>query len=335
MVKPRRTVAELQPGERIDDNTFRVAQKDLRTTNTGSLYIHIVIADATGQMVARMWSATQEMFDSIPDGGLMHFRGRVENYKNNRQFIIDGMRIADPGSVDPSDFLPRTKFDSDVMWNEVKEILRSIENADVRALIAKFVNDARFAADFKRAPAAISFHHAFIGGLLEHTRNLLRLAKAVCPLYPEVSRDLVLAGIFLHDSGKTRELAYQTNLEYTDEGQLLGHITQAVIHVHDICRQLETESGRPFPPQIELALKHIILAHHGKYEFGSPKLPAIPEAMMVHYLDNLDAKLNMFADAVSNDNDAASRWTSFVKAIETKVYKPDIMGIRNRPTTGS
>lgn len=326
----RRSIAELQAGDRIEDGIYRVQQKDLRTSSNGSLYIHIVMADSTGQLLARMWNATQETYDSIPEGGLLHFRGRVENYKGNRQFIIDGMRAVDPGSVDPRAFLPATRHDVAVMWNEVKDILRSIENPCVLALLGKFINDARFAQDFQQAPAAVQMHHAYLGGLLEHTLNLLRLAQVVCPLYPQISRDLVLASIFLHDAGKTREFNYSTNFEYTSEGQLLGHIVQIVMAVHDRCREVERESGKPFPAAIETALKHIILAHHGRYEFGSPRLPATAEAILVHYLDNLDAKVNMVFEAIAGDADAQAEWTNYVKALETRVFKVDVMGIRNR-----
>jgi 3'-5' exoribonuclease len=325
---PRRNVNELQAGDRIDGQVFRVAQKDLRTTNNGGLYIHVVIADATGQMVARMWQASQEIYDSMPEGGLLHFRGRVENYKNNRQFIIDGVQQIEPGSFDPSEFLPRGRQDVEALWNEVKEKLRGIKSRDLLRLIAKFVTDEKFTADFKRAPAAVQMHHAYLGGLVEHTRNLLRLAELICPLYPHVSADLVYAGIFLHDAGKVRELAFETNFEYTNEGQLLGHITQAVLWIHDKCRELERETGQPFPADCEMALKHIILAHHGKYEFGSPRLPATAEAIMVHYLDNLDAKLAMINEAILGDTDAASAWTSYVKALETRVFKVDVLGTR-------
>lgn len=324
----RPSIAGLQAGQRVDDVVFRVAQKDLRTTSNGGLYIHAVIADATGEMLARMWQASQEIYDSIPDGGLLHFRGRVESYKGNPQFIIDGVRAVEPGSVDPSAFLPSTPYDTEVLWQRVKDILRTIQSRDVLALIGKFVNDAAFVENFKRAPAAVQMHHAYLGGLLEHTHNLLRLADAICPLYPKVSRDLVLAGILLHDAGKVRELAYESNLEYTSEGQLLGHIVQCVLWMHEKCREIEQETGQPFPKQIELTLKHIILAHHGKYEFGSPRLPATPEAFVVHYVDNLDAKLAMTFDAIEHDTDAASEWTSYVRAIESRVFKPDVMGIR-------
>jgi 3'-5' exoribonuclease len=324
----RRQVADLQAGERVDDQVFRVAQKELRTTSNGSLYVHAVIADGSGQMVARMWQASDEIYQSIPEGGLLHFRGRVESYKGNRQFIIDGVRQVEPGTFDPAEFLPKTAHDVDALWNQVKELLRGIKHRDLLALVGTFVNDAEFVAGFKRAPAAVQLHHAHVGGLLEHTRNLLRLAQAVCPLYPEVSSDLLLAGILLHDAGKVQELAYDTNIEYTSDGQLLGHIVQGVLWMHDKCRALERESGRPFPHDVETALKHLILAHHGKYEFGSPRLPATAEAIMLHYLDNLDAKLAMVFEALAGDTDASSEWTGYVRALESRIYKPDVMGTR-------
>jgi 3'-5' exoribonuclease len=325
----RRNLADLQAGERVEDEVFRVAQKDLRTTSNGSLYIHAVLGDSTGEMLARMWQATQEIYDSMPEGGLLRFRGRIESYKGNRQFIIDGLRAVEPDSVDPSDFLPSTSEDVDALWDQVKEILRTVENRHLLALVGKFVNDDEFVRDFKRAPAAVQMHHAYLGGLLEHTRNLLRLAEVVCPLYPDVSRDLVVVAIFLHDAGKVRELVYETNLEYSNEGQLVGHIVQCVIWIHDKCRALEAETGEPFPKDIETVLKHLILAHHGKYEFGSPRLPAIPEAFVVHYLDNLDAKLAMTFEAIESDPDANSDWTSYIRAIESRVFKPDVMNIRH------
>ncbi len=317
-------IADLQAGERVDDQVFRVAQKDLRTTTNGSLYIHAVLADGSGQMVARMWQASQEIYDSMPEGGLLHFRGRVESYKGNRQFIIDGVRQVEAGTFDPAEFLPAGKHDVDALWNQVKELLRGIRNRDVLALVGKFVSDAEFVRSLKRAPAAVQMHHAYLGGLLEHTRNLLRLAQVVCPLYPQVSSDLLLAGIFLHDIGKVRELAFDTNIEYTTEGQLVGHIVQGVLWMHDHCRALERETGRPFPHELETALKHLILAHHGKYEFGSPRLPATAEAIMLHYLDNLDAKLAMVFEAIAGDTDAASEWTGYIRALESRIYKPGV-----------
>ncbi|MGD8454110.1 MAG: HD domain-containing protein [Phycisphaerae bacterium] len=326
-----RNVTSLKPGERIEDQVYRIASKELRTTSNGSLYVHAVLADATGQILGRMWNASQEIYDSIPEGGFLLFRGRVESYKGKPQFIIDGLRAVDEGTFDASDFLPATKADVAALWNELKDILRAIQHRDLRNLVARFINDEDFARQFQRAPAAMALHQAWLGGLLEHTVNLLRLARAICPLYPQVSQDLVLAGVFLHDAGKTRELAYTTNFEYTNEGQLIGHITQTVLWIQQTVSAMEAESGQPFPPDVLMLLQHIILAHHGKYEFGSPRLPATPEAMLIHYLDNLDAKLNMMFEAIESDPDAASDWTSYIRAIETKVFKPDVMGTRPAP----
>jgi 3'-5' exoribonuclease len=317
----KQNIIHLEPGQRIEDEVYRVAQKDLRTTTSGGLYIHMVLADATGEMLARIWNASQELYDTIPDGGFLRFRGRVESYKGHRQFIVDGMRQVPPNEVNPAEFLPATK---------VKEILRTIENPWVLKLAAKFINDEAFARAFQRAPAAISNHHAYLGGLLEHTLNLLELAVLICPRYPDVSRDLVLIGVFLHDCGKTAELGYESNFVYTNAGQLVGHITQAVIWITQKIREIEQETGQPFPQDIGDAIVHIVLSHHGRYEYGSPRLPSMAEAFVVHYLDNLDAKLNMVFDAIEHDPDRDGQWTGYLKTLETKIFKPDIMGIRVR-----
>lgn len=326
----KQNIVHLEPGQRVDDEVYRVAQKDLRTTTSGSHYIHVVLADATGEMLGRVWNASPELYETIPDGGFMHFRGRVENYKGHRQFIIDGMRGVRPGEVNPTDFLPATKRNVEEMWARVKEIMRTMQDPHLLRLAGKFINDDKFARDFQRAPAAISNHHAYLGGLLEHTLNLLELACLVCPRYPDVSRDLVLMGVFLHDCGKTVELGFETNFIYTSPGQLVGHITQAVIWISQKVREIELDTGLPYPPAIADAVIHIVLAHHGRYEFASPRLPAMAEAFVVHYLDNLDAKLNMVFEAIDMDPDKDSEWTGYLKTLETKVFKPDIMGIRRR-----
>lgn len=322
---PRRPLAELKPGDRVEDEIFRVVQKDLRTTNNGGMYIHAVLADQSGQMVARMWNATQAYFDSIGENGLMHLRGRVESYRGKPQFIIDGMRSVEPGTVDASEFLPRTRFDVDQMWQRLLEIVGAIADPHLSSLVTRFARDPVFSQRFRTAPAARNLHHAYIGGLLEHTLNLLELAELVLPRYPQVSADLVRAGIFFHDCGKTAELSYESNFDYTSEGQLLGHIVQACTWVHEAARQISAESGKPFPRDVLMALQHIIVAHHGRYEFGSPRLPATPEAFMVHYLDNLDAKLHMVFSAIENDADDSSDWTQWIAALETRVFKPDVL----------
>ncbi|MEK7731141.1 MAG: HD domain-containing protein [Planctomycetota bacterium] len=324
----RRFISELKAGERIEDEVFLIRSKDLRTTTQGGLYIHAVLMDRTGQLVARAWQATEEMFQGMPEGGFMRFKGRTENYKGNMQFIIDAIRPAEPGSFEFADFLPVTKNDINKMWMRLLQIVRGIKHPDLAALLHEFIIDEELMTRFRKAPAAATLHHAYIGGLLEHTLSLLEIALVVIPHYPKLSLDLVLTGLFLHDIGKSTELSYETAIGYTDDGQLLGHIVQAVIWVEKKAEAAAKRTGRPFPDQLRWVLEHIILSHHGKYEFGSPKLPAVPEAVAIHHLDNLDAKVHMFLAEIENDRDPASPWTNFNRALETKVYKPDIMGTR-------
>jgi 3'-5' exoribonuclease len=325
---PHRFIKDIKAGERLDDVVFRVHAKDLRTTTNGSLYIHAVLADCTGQMLARQWQATEELFAQLAENGFMRFKGRAENYKGNLQFIIDAMQPAEPGSFTVADFLPTTKHDVEKMWSRVTEILRGVKDKALSALISEFLADKALMANFCKAPAALSLHHAYLGGLLEHTLSVLEVALRVIPHYSKLSLDLVLTGVFLHDIGKSRELTFDTNIGYSDEGQLVGHITQAVIWIDRKADAAAKRLGGPFPEEVKNVLQHIILSHHGKYEFGSPKLPAVPEAVAIHYLDNLDAKVTMFLAEIENDADPVGHWTNYNRALETKVYKPDVMGVR-------
>lgn len=324
----RRFITDLRPGERVEDEVFLIRSKDLRTTTQGGLYIHAVLGDRTGQLVARQWQASEESFTAMPEGGFMRFKGRAENYKGNLQFIIDGMRPAEAGSFDLADFLAVSPHDPQKMWARLMEILEGIRHPDLAAIVQAFLSDEGLMAKFRRAPAAMNMHHAYLGGLLEHTVQLLELALRVMPLYPKLSLDLVLTGLFLHDIGKAEELNCETSFDYSDHGQLLGHIVLATMWIEKKADAVAQQRGKPFPAEVRWALQHIVLSHHGQYQFGSPKLPAIPEAMAVHYLDNLDAKVTMFLSEIANDRDPAARWTNYHKALETRIFKPDVMGTR-------
>lgn len=326
----RISIKDLRAGDRLDDQVFLIRSKDLRTTNQGALYIHTILVDATGQIPARIWQATEAQFLTMPEGGFLRFKGRAESYKGNLQFIIDGMKAAEPGSVDLTEFLPSTDQDVGQMWKRVKEILRQIKDPHVLALLSEFIKDEKIIDAFQNSPAAMQLHHAYIGGLLEHTLNVLELALLVMPRYPKVSTDLVLAGVFLHDLAKTEELACDTAFSYTRRGQLVGHVVQCAIWIEQKCKDVEKATNEPFPPEIRDALQHIILAHHGQYEFGSPKLPAMPEAIAVHYLDNIDAKLYQFTDKILRDPNPDSEWTQYVHTLNTKVFKTDVLGIREK-----
>jgi len=323
MAKPRRYIADLQPGDVVEDQVFVISRKELRKAQNGSMYIAITVGDKTGRMPARLWQATEGMYNSIPEGGFLRLRGRTEEYRGEVQLIIEGINPVDPKTVDLAELLPHTQRDIEQMWARTLEILRTISNRDILHLIKQFVTDEQIVHDFKRAPAAVAYHHAYIGGLLEHTLNMLEIAEAILPRYPQVNRDLVLAGIFLHDIGKIRELSYAASFDYTDEGQLVGHITQGAILIEQKAAQAEAELGRPFPSDLKQVLQHIVLSHHGSFEFGSPKVPATSEAAMVHYIDVLDAKMQAYIDAVESDRDEQSNWTPWVRCLGTKVYKPD------------
>ncbi|MGD2108672.1 MAG: HD domain-containing protein [Phycisphaerae bacterium] len=323
-----RFINELRAGERLEDEVFLIQSKDLRTTTQGSLYVHAILADRTGQLVSRQWQATEAGFQQMPEGGFLRLTGRVENYKGNLQFIIDAFRPAEAGTYEIGDFLPATERDVEKMWERLVEIVRGIKHEDLRALVEAFLADESLTAAFRRAPAAVAMHHAYIGGLLEHTLSLLEVALRVIPLYPKLSLDLVLCGIFLHDIGKARELRFETNIGYSDEGQLVGHISQAVVWIDRKAEIAARETGRPFPSALLWAVQHIVLSHHGSYEFGSPRLPAFPEAIVIHYLDNLDAKVNMFLSEIEKDSDPSSHWTNYHRALATKIFKPDLMGTR-------
>lgn len=317
-------ISDLKPGEVIEDQAFLIASKDLRTTSQGSLYIHAILADRSGQVPARMWQATQGLFDAMPEGGFIRLRGRAENYKGNLQFIIDAVRPVDTKDVNLEEFLPRTDKDVEAMWARLLEIMRNVKNEHLLALVAEFVHDEKLVKAFKRAPAATQLHHAYLGGLLEHTLSVLELAMVVVPRYPDLSQDLVLVGILLHDMGKTAELSYETSFGYTDEGQLIGHLVQAAVWVDRGAEAVEAKTGKPFPRDLKAVLQHIILSHHGTHEFGSPKLPAVPEAVLIHHLDNIDAKMNYMFRLIRSDLDDNSDWTQFNRSLSTKVYKRDV-----------
>ena len=325
----RRFIADCKPGEQIDDEVFLIKSKDLRRTTQGSLYIHAVLTDRTGEMVARAWQASESMFNALPEGGFIRLKGRVESYKGNLQFIIEAIRTVEESEIDVGDFLPRTKKDIDVMWARTQEILGDIKHPALVELVKEFLADDDLMTRFRKAPAAMTMHHAFVGGLLEHTLNVLELAVRVIPLYPELSLDLVVMGVWLHDMGKAAELACDRAIEYTDQGQLIGHITLVYSWIERKADAVAERTGEPFPEQIKWCLQHIVLSHHGRYEFGSPKLPAIPEAIAVHHLDNLDAKVSMYLSEIAGDPNPTGKWTNYKRALETKIYKPDVMGVRS------
>jgi 3'-5' exoribonuclease len=316
---------DAQPGDLIED-VYVLTNKQFAAASNGSQYLKGLIGDRTTTITARMWKCTRETFTALPDDGFVRLRGRVENYQNNLQIIVEQFWHAKPETFDVADLIPHTTRDIPQMFGKLVEILGKIRNRHLKAVIDAYLADEKLMADFRHAPAAMSFHHAFLGGLLEHTLNAVEVAEAVAPFYPGLNRDLVIAGIFLHDIAKTWELTYETSFGYSDGGQLIGHIVKATMWVEEKRKAAEEKIGEPIPQPLIDVLQHIILSHHGETEFGSPKTPATPEALAVHAIENMDAKLMMALGACRGaaPNGIDSNWTEYMKAFGGKMYRPDV-----------
>jgi 3'-5' exoribonuclease len=314
-------VNQIGPGETINA-IYVVRDPILRSTTRGDLYIAMFLCDRTGQVNGRMWQASEVVYKSLPKPGFVHVQGRSELYQNNLQVVVNNIAAIDPSKVNVEDYLARTSKDCNLMFKEVREIVGGIRNPHLAALCQAFLDDKALMQSFCNAPGGMKMHHDCIGGLLEHTHNMLRVAKAILPLYPQVQGDLVLAGIFLHDIGKTEELAYDMAFSYTDSGQLIGHISKSLLMIHRKAEALQA-GGTTIDPTVLDALSHIILSHHGTYEFGSPKLPATAEAFMVCYLDNLDAKIDQVTSAIDAEV-SESNWTAWQSTLGTRLYRKRI-----------
>ena len=314
-------INEIEPGETIND-IYMVREPILRSTTRGDLYIAMFLSDRTGQTNGRMWQATETIYKALPKPGFVHIQGRSELYQNNLQIIINNISVVDADNVDVDDFLAKTDKDTGKMLEEVKKTVSRIKNPHLKALAEEFLADTELMEKFCNAPGGMKLHHNYIGGLLEHTHNMLCAALAILPLYPDVQSDLVLAGIFLHDMGKTEELSYDMAFSYTDSGQLIGHIVKTVLMVNQKADALRAK-GTQIDQTILDALGHIILSHHGAFEFGSPKLPATAEAFMVYFIDDLDAKLNQVTIAIDSEQ-SDSNWTAWKNALQTRLYRKRI-----------
>ncbi len=266
----------------------------------GGKYLALVLADRTGQFDARMWEEFTDVLGSCAEGCYVKVQGQISRYGGKFQITLNRMRSAAEAEVEPGDFVPTTRFDVEGMHAELRGYVQAFVNQWLRRLVLSFLDDPQVGPLFRTAPAAKRLHHAWIGGLLEHVLHLVRICRAAAPFYPEVNPDLLIAGAVLHDIGKIRELAWGTDFRYTLEGQLIGHISIGQRMLADRITAMNAEiagqagedgdSPELFPEPLRLLLEHLLLAHHGKLEFGSPKLPMTPEALLLSTLDDLEAK---------------------------------------------
>jgi 3'-5' exoribonuclease len=317
---PRRFVQELADGEAIDE-VYLVTEKQLRANRNGNLYIQVELRDRTGAISARLWNAGEGLFRTFDEGDFLHIKGKVQLFQGNLQMILSNLERIAADKVELPHFLPQTEQDVSKLLERLRGFLLRLGNPHLRALAECFLMDENFVRDFSTVPAGIRNHHAYLGGLLEHVVTLLDAADRIAPLYPELDRDLLMAGIFLHDVGKVRELSYGRVFSYTDEGQLIGHLIIGVEMLNEKAARVPDLTGEPFPTELLLRLKHMILSHHGTYEFGSPKLPMTPEAIALHHLDNFDAKVHSFTRDIREDRNQAAAWTPFNPALQRRLYK--------------
>ena len=322
----RQYIREVQPNQLIQ-GVYAIQNCQLGQTKNGKPYIKCLIADKTGRTPGRMWNASDDLFAGLPTDGFVYLEGQTQPYQGEMQIIIQHLHAVKPTEADLLDLLPTTSRSVDQMFGEVVRILSTFKDPSLKALAEIYLSDGELMGKFCKAPAAMTLHHAFLGGLLEHTLSVMNLAEAVLPLYPQLNRDVLLMGLFIHDLGKCAELSWGTGFGYSEDGQLVGHVARGVIWLQ---RKAEDSAamGHPIAPPVLMVLHHIILSHHGQLEFGALKVPSTPEAIAVSMLDNLDAKLHMALTATRGEAakpaDLGGNFTEKMWALDnTRLYRPD------------
>jgi len=307
-------VADLTP-ETFVRSTFLVQSKERKIASNGAAYLDLSLRDTSGVIPGKVWDCDRLTIDFEVDD-VVELEAQVESYRGTSQLRVRKIQRSRDEALDLLDYLPRTSQDPAALLAALLERLRRMPEGPLRTLLLSVLEDAAIAEKYKLAPAAMSYHHAYLGGLLEHVCSLVELGDVVCDHYPALRRDLVLAGLVLHDLGKIAELNFARGFRYTTRGQLVGHMAIALEIVQEKIRALPD-----FPASLKDQLEHIILSHHGKLEFGSPKEPLFPEALVVHYLDDLDSKLEAMRAQYAADKERPGDFTSRNPALKRELFK--------------
>jgi 3'-5' exoribonuclease len=310
-------VTGLEPNKVVTAN-FLVQSKEIRQKKSGEFYLSLMLGDRTGELDAKMWDNVAEVLDAFDRDDFVQVKGMVQIFHNRPQMTIHKLRLMHESEIDFADYFPASKRDPGEMWSELRGIVAGISNPHLKDLLEAFLDDPEIAGRYRRAPAAKQIHHAFLGGLIEHVLSLCALARVTAAHYPIIDLDLLLTGIVLHDIGKIYELNYERGFSYSNEGQLIGHISIAMRMVGDKVRGLPG-----FPPLLRSLVEHMILSHHGKLEFGSPKIPQFPEALLLHHLDDMDSKMECMRAQIENDRQVEGCFTSYSPALERAALKKD------------
>jgi 3'-5' exoribonuclease len=291
---------------KVITSSFVVTSKQVKPKKTGEPYLALTLGDRTGQIEAKMWDNVEHAIDGFEQDDFVKVKGLLNKYKNRFQLTIHKLRKLNDSEIDFSDYLPKTTKDIGELWQTLAGFVASFQNPYLKALVESFMSDPEIAEAYRNAPAAKSLHHAYIGGLLDHVVSLFRSCDLVSQNYPQINRDLLLTGAFFHDIGKIHELTYNRSFSYSTRGQLLGHM---IIELEMLQAKLTQIPG--FPDELKTLLEHLIISHHGEYEFGSPKLPMFPEALMLHYLDDLDSKMESMRSHFERDGSVEGAWTGY------------------------
>src|SRR5262252_505311 len=295
-----------QQENKVITSSFVVVSKQVKPKKTGEPYLALTLGDRTGLLEAKMWDNVEEFIDIFDQDDFLKVKGLINKYKNRFQLTIHKLRRMQDTEIDYSDYLPKTKKNIDELWATLSEFVASFKDPHLKAVVELFMSCPEIAEKYRNAPAAKTLHHAYIGGLLDHVVSLFRSCDLICKNYPQINRDLLLTGAFLHDIGKIHELTYNRSFTYSTKGQLLGHM---VIELEMLQAKLVKLPG--FPDELKTMVEHLIISHHGEYEFGSPKLPMFPEALMLHYLDDLDSKMEAMRASFERDPDSEDGWTGY------------------------
>ena len=291
-------------------SSFVVVSKQVKPKKTGEPYLALTLGDRSGHVEAKMWDNVEDAIDVFDQDDFIKVKGLLNKYKNRYQITIHRLRLLGDSEIEFADYLPKTTKDIGELWKTLAGFVATFQNQHLKALIELFMSDPEIAEAYRNAPAAKSLHHAYIGGLLDHVVSLFRLCDLACRNYPGmIDRDLLITGAFLHDIGKLHELSFARTFAYTTRGQLLGHMIIELEMLHEKIVQVPG-----FPDEYKTLLEHLIISHHGKYEFGSPKMPMFPEALMLHYLDDLDSKMEGMR--AHFEREPESEWTSYNANLE-------------------
>ncbi len=297
-------------------STFLVKSKELGMARNSKAFLSMILSDSTGQVDTRVWEGAEAMSTLFQEGDVVAISGKATNFQNRMQLIVQHLAPVPPEEVDLNDYLPRTEVSLEALYVELLGCFEQLDNPWVRDLGLRILRNPEIASRYKICPAAKTIHHAFIGGLLSHSVQLIRIIDRILPLYKNLDRNLLVFGAAFHDFGKIYELAYGTSFGYTDEGKLVGHITIGVTLI-----DREIQKMTDFPKDLEWQLKHLVLSHHGRLDYGSPKKPATIEAVVLSQIDDMDSKINSIQTLIESETNG-SHWTAYHRAYDQYYYKP-------------